>query len=212
MRPTGPVSRFGSGLCCRTLVRLGLLVFLASSSCLSPEPSATGPEPLTVVQLEAERRMKMAGIRPQTVIEAVEAPTAEVPRIPSLVLGAHSREQVDRSAVPVLLPNRTGLLESVRVITSAHWYSASMREQGLNVVITGNRKAVVWPHLEREHPNGLAAYQTAAHGIRTVSFKRFGVAYSLHIECDAVENDERCREPAFLWTLHRTLAVAEVSP
>lgn len=116
------------------------------------------------------------------------------------------------SPVPVLLPDRPALLADAFPTTGKHWYSASMHtDDGVSVSIQGNRVARVMPDLEVSEPGEALIRDrflvSRTHGIVSLSFVDFGVAYTVDVECARPKDDRRCTENDYVLRLAESLAV-----
>ncbi len=106
------------------------------------------------------------------------------------------------SALPVLLPDDPGLLESAIVVTGPHWYSASMANNGYRVFVMGRAAAV--------HMEGLEVFVrpvvgvptiTRVHDIVTLTFTAFGATWDLDIECLGGIEHPMCGDDALAFDL-----------
>ena len=157
----------------------------------------------------------------------VPAPTLEV--VPELAgIDVAPRVSTDTAArfevpegfsteAPVLIVDRPELTEGAHIIGGPDWWTVGMpHEDGsFRVHIEANL-------LEREYPDLRAELEeagydpagpnlSASHNVWTVHFQRFGVSYSMDVECSRPVVDERCNDETFLMELYEDLAVLEVS-
>jgi hypothetical protein len=94
-------------------------------------------------------------------------------------------DAADGMGMPVLVPARAEWLASATWVTGPGWYTMNMRDDRVDVSVHG---ASTWTAA----PAGMAAapttpwQTTVVDGITTVSFLRYGVAYTVDIECRAL--------------------------
>lgn len=139
-------------------------------------------------------------------VDWAAARAATVPGLP-----AKLRPAVDAIALPVLLPRAPALLAGARLVAGAGWYAASMDAGGAQVTLHAFGRAHVRPELLAEQK--AAGFGTGAprisrtEGIVSLAFERFGVAYTLDVECQAPTTDPRCADGLFLMEVLDDLAV-----
>lgn len=113
-------------------------------------------------------------------------------------------EPLRNADIPVLAPNVEGLLEHGLVTTGQGWYAISIPTDNHTVVVTGTGLAF-------EAPDGPATYMgplsTRMDMIVEVGFVRFGVAYSVEVECAMPNDDPRCTQDAYIEAVIRQLSV-----
>lgn len=108
---------------------------------------------------------------------------------------------VDRTAVPILLPNDAGLMAGARLYSFGDYYTVTAMTAGGHVSLTGTTDtiAVSTPlNLGSQDPGGLIIQRTVDGQL--ASFVRFGVLYSVEIRCNAPA-DPKCRNDAFVRAL-----------
>ncbi|MEZ4468106.1 MAG: hypothetical protein R3F60_21480 [bacterium] len=121
------------------------------------------------------------------------------------------RPAVDAIALPVLLPRDAALLAGARVVAGPGWYAASMDAGGAQVTLHAFGRAHLRPDLLAEQK--AAGFGTGAprisrtEGIVSLAFERFGVAYTLDVECQAPLTDPRCTDGLFIMGVLDDLAV-----
>lgn len=131
-------------------------------------------------------------------------------------LSDQAREQVGQSPVPVLLPDDDGLLQNAHLTLGDAWYVASMSDDDHTVVFNGTRRA----HLEPRHGAAKEGHDegrdidhnlTRTHGIVSLSFEAFGVAYAIDVECAKPLHDERCTENDYVISMAEEAGLVEES-
>jgi len=116
-------------------------------------------------------------------------------------LPATLREAIDRSPVPVLVPNDVDWLARARVFTAGpqgpgYSLAAGRGEQHLSVM--ASRVATLLPHVGhhrgKHRIRGVDGFVGENEGIHTASWIEHGVAYSAELECAAPDGPECRRE------------------
>lgn len=203
----------------QTLVILGALV---GTSCADDAPTvrdqpleAAGPvveTPRVDPAVERADKKAAAQIQPRGPIdEPVDwASVTSAPAVSPDSFPDEERAKLSQIRVPVLVPPDPALLETVLVTHNGDWYTARMKGDGITVYIRGTRKAFDVPGMEEIHLPDTVLSRT--HGIVTVTFRRYGVAYNLDVECLGALDDPRCTEDDYATELVETLAVAGGAP
>jgi len=187
------------------------LVGLALWGCApaSPAPDASAGQssrPLAASALAPPRT-------PLTVDwQAARAATVTIPESLSPKIAA----QLDGIGMPVLVPDDATLHEGAILTHGPTWYALSMHAEGLNVLVQGQNAALERPALAAE----LAKDPVVADGrivsvsdaITTVSFRRYGVHYTLDVECARAGADPRCASPDHALELVDRLIVVGGAP
>ena len=155
-------------------------VALAVSLLLCLSASAEEPPPGSPQTIDWKRASQMATTRLKV---------AELPKRPTL-------QQVE---LPVLAPALPGVHWSA--VSHANWYSLTGQMKGATLMVHGTRLFHQPPpgaKMPAPRPTGPAHYHLSrTHGIVDISFRAFGAAYTLSIECDAPLDDPRCTEDDF---------------
>jgi hypothetical protein len=132
-------------------------------------------------------------------------------RIDAARLNDTQRDVVSRSTVPVLLPDDDAYLKIAILTAGQAWYAASMPLEGRTVVVGGTRQAFEVPGLSDQQKEPMLnphAYEiTRTKGIVSLSFKAFGAAYMIDVECAAPMDDLRCTEDKYILSLAENLAI-----
>lgn len=199
---------------------VGLLVLLVmGAACAEPAP------PTSSGQERATGALESSGpeVAPRKEATKDPTPTARIDEVDWVEAGKHEqipledlsekqREVLGRASVPVLLPRDAAYVEAAILTAGETWAGASMSMEGYTVVIQGTRQSFEVPGLTDQqkepvmiNPHGHELTRTK--GIVGLSFKAFGVAYMLDVECARPMEDVRCTEDAFILELAESLAV-----
>lgn len=147
--------------------------------------------------------------------KALEAPArivelrVEAAPAVTLPLPDEARARIAAVKMPALLPRRPDLLAGVVVTSGPGWYAASMRGDGIHVSIHGFARAHARPELLKELRTAGSPRVEIVDGIVSVSFERYGVGYTLDVECAQVA---RCADAALALDLFGDLVVAGGAP
>jgi hypothetical protein len=124
------------------------------------------------------------------------------------LLPEQAREPLSRIEIPALLPSDAAALAGAVITVGRGWYGAHLPLEGATLYLQGTLDT-------HPAPAGAGAVEpadgvrtTRAHGIVTSSFRAFGVAYTVHLECASPFEDPRCVDDAFVDGLVAGLAVA----
>lgn len=198
---------------------IGMLVM--GTACAEPAPPPASGQERATGALEAgkpDSALATVPVKDPTPtarldeVDWVEA--GEHEQIPAASLSEKQREVVGLASVPLLLPKDAAYVEAAILTAGETWAAASMSIEGHTVVIQGTRQSFEVPGLTDQqkepvmiNPHGHELTRTK--GIVGLSFKAFGVAYMLDIECSRPMEDTRCTEDAFILELAESLAVVE---
>lgn len=110
-------------------------------------------------------------------------------------------------AVPVLLPDNTTLLETVKFTHRRDWYGAAMQQGDVRLYVHGTRKQVT-PPAALDIPKGEEVQVSIAEGTPVATFMRFGASYMVEVSCAAPFKDTACTGESFVRSLVASLRVA----
>ena len=119
---------------------------------------------------------------------------------------AANRAKIDTVAIPVLLPGDPDLAANLRFFPNGAFYTASSSSNGMSFVITGSGRGFpLGARTVRGLPGGDLKSRIPADGILIAqteagldaSFSRFGVSYSISLEC-ASRTDTRCTDEGYV--------------
>lgn len=120
-----------------------------------------------------------------------------------------NREQVDLTAVPILLPQDAKLAGNARIYSFGDYYTITADTAGAGVSLSGTTTTVPLPTTKpvkiESGPEQLTLQRTVDGQL--ASFVRFGVLYTVEIRCDA-PSDPRCVDDNYvLGLVGKTTAV-----
>jgi hypothetical protein len=118
-----------------------------------------------------------------------------------------NREQVDKTAVPILLPRDPKLTAGARIYSFGDYYTITADTLGGGVSLSGTTTTVpAGKPLKVESGPEMLTVQRTVDG-QLASFVRFGVLYTVEIRCDAA-GDPRCVDDNYvLGLVGKTTAV-----
>ncbi|NQE62831.1 hypothetical protein [Caulobacter sp. RHG1] len=115
-------------------------------------------------------------------------------------LGANlDRAEVDRTAVPILLPRDAKLTAGARIYSFGDYYTITADTAGGGVSLSGTTAIVPLPTnkpLKIEDGPEMLTVQRTVDG-QLASFVRYGVLYTVEIRCDA-PTDPRCADDNYV--------------
>jgi hypothetical protein len=120
---------------------------------------------------------------------------------------AANRAMIDQLAIPMLLPSEPDLAAGLRLFPNGAFYSLSSSANGMSFMMTGAGRAFpLSPGAAKGLPQGQLSSRVPADGIVIeqteagidASFTRFGVAYSIALECAQNHNDTRCKDDTYV--------------
>lgn len=164
--------------------------------------SVGGESPETSVQQGVESSQPVAA---GSLSEIDREEASSYLRIEPERLSEQAQEAWQRSAVPVLLPDDDDLLESAHITVGPAWYAASMRGADHTVLVNGTNQVHEIPGISGEKegegllPEGHSLTRT--HGIVSLSFEAFGVAYAIDVECENPLENPLCAEDDYVLSL-----------
>lgn len=123
---------------------------------------------------------------------------------------------IDSLYLPLLLPSDPGLLAQARLFPHGDFFTLSLIDRGLSIVLTGHARA--WPLGDGPAamlPAGGLAALIPADGIVVepgeagldADFSRFGAAYSISLQCEDLDQDARCQDEGYIRGLIAGLTV-----
>lgn len=134
------------------------------------------------------------------------------PQLDDTLLSDSQVESIATSPVPVLLPDEHKLLQAAFILTGPSWYTATMNEDDLTVMVSGNAKVALVPDTPAAEPPELGRHETSItriEGIVEISFKAFGIYYDVTVECYNHQTDPRCTEDGYALELVDALRLAK---
>lgn len=143
-------------------------------------------------------------VQPVDWVEVDSEPKLDLARLPE-----SERAKFEGLDVPALLPD-VDFVSDAFVVTGPHWYSARMNGPGHSLYIQGNRAAfghdMGLTDEQKKAVKNFTVYRT--HAIPTLAFNRFGVAYTIDVECARPLEDSRCTEDEYVLSIAEGLVLA----
>jgi hypothetical protein len=145
----------------------------------------------------------------------VRAPLNQRGRLINLRFIASNRALIDQVAIPVMLPSEPPLASNLRLFPNGAHYAVSSKSGGMSFHMTGHGRAFdLMPAAARRLPGADFRARIPNDGIVIehtefgidASFRRFGAAYSISLEC-ADPSDFRCYDETFIRGLIARLMV-----
>lgn len=184
----------------------------------------TGTEILTAqATSEAQDELDFQMMNPNLVnqdtesIEALEITISDVnwdsarqhAPLPVSLLSPEQIDIVKQAPLPVLLPPQASLLSTGVITMGNSWYTASLYENNVNVVIEGSTAAVNLS--ENSSGSGIGTFDTysiqRSLGMTEVAFEAFGVVYTVTVEC-AGQNNSACSSDHYISDIVNSLLYA----
>ncbi len=182
--PEGPIMRVKY----RLIIFLTKFVAISTALAQSQTPQNQGAPTLSEIQAPKEQPRK----------DLLDA------------LSKSEQDEITKSSVPVLLLPNIREFEKRRVVVQRIYYTAFFTDGKQSISIQGSRLTYTYQHL-RAMPNAGKMQVRSAEGfiteserIWTASWKEFGAAYLLSLEC-ADEKDSRCQSPEYVSRLTNSL-------
>ena len=155
-----------------------------------------------------------AGTMAMMVSEELEVDWDEAlqhPRLDESNFSMPQKEKIDNSPVPVLLPDRQKLIGAALITTGPEWYAAAINQDDVSIYVSGVAKVVRVPGSQHDEPPDFGDHAHSLNrneGIVEISFKAFGIYYTLSVECYDHQNDPRCTQDDYAIQLADELKLA----
>ncbi|MEN0067772.1 MAG: hypothetical protein AAGA48_36925 [Myxococcota bacterium] len=173
-----------------------VLLLIAGCGLFDPNPPPEPVDPIDPMEEMTEKKtVRMPGNRRLDPIDWVQALKRE--RIDKAFVTEDVDKALQKSGVPVLLPNEPALLGDIQVFSGEGWYTATLGDAEHQVLIRGSRAAHSVDFTEEERSRMGKRDEvtfTRTEGIVTASFSLFGAAYNLEIECTKGPNAPACAD------------------
>ncbi len=118
--------------------------------------------------------------------------------------------------LPVYIPNSYAYIKNMIVVADKNFYTISFPFKGATVTISGDRTYQESVSNKQEFNAILKATPPVSfeqeEGIMTAEFNRNGVNYSMEIECDKPQTDERCTDTKLIKELYNHLIMVGGRP
>jgi hypothetical protein len=108
------------------------------------------------------------------------------------------QSEIDKTALPILLPTEPGLVASGRLYSFGDFYTLSAEVPGASVSFAGNAapiKVDATLSVTAEGPETLIITRTVEG--RIASFTRYGALYTVEVACDSPK-DDRCVSDSYI--------------
>ena len=140
--------------------------------------------------------------------------TPEIMSAPKMLVDQLDWPDNFSSPVPILVPNDHAGLQDAYWISGEHWYSASIpAHNGIGLYISGSQQTMDRPDLREEllaaGYDPVGPHFSATHGVWSVHFMAYGIAYMLDVECSAGADDARCADDVFARSVFESLVYVE---
>ena len=121
------------------------------------------------------------------------------------------RKKINEVTLPVLLPKSYLVNQKMSIVTEKNYYAITIFFKGANLMVSGDRSyQLEMKEIDKKSQKMLKRTKQAfihAEGMMVTDFNRYGVSYSMQLECDRFEEDKRCVNDAFLRKLYRELVM-----
>ena len=118
--------------------------------------------------------------------------------------------------LPVYIPNSYAYDKNMIVVADKNFYTISFLFKGATIMITGDK---TYQESVSNNPEFKAILKATPpvifeqeEGIMTAEFNRHGVNYSMSIECDNPDKDDRCKETTLIKELYNRLIMVGGRP
>lgn len=143
-------------------------------------------------------------MQPVDWVAAGQEPKLDLSRLPEA-----ERSKLTDVDLPALIPD-VDFLSSAFIVAGPHWYSARMKAADHSIYIQGNRAAFQHDFgltdEQKKSVENFTVYRT--HAIPTLAFNRFGVAYTIDVECMRPLEDRRCTDDDYVLSIAEGLQLA----
>jgi len=129
----------------------------------------------------------------------------------SLKIPKQIKKSINSITLPVLLPKYYLNREDIQIVNTPNFYTATIPLKGARVMILGDR--TYQRKIKTKDKNLLKRVKSLSNrfnideGIVAIYFTRYGVNYSLSIECNNPKSDSRCKSKDFLEKVYNSLVV-----
>jgi len=121
------------------------------------------------------------------------------------------KQKINEVTFPVLLPKSYLLNQKMSIVAEENYYAITIFFKGANLMISGDRSyQLEMKEIDKKSQKMLKQSRQEfihAEGMMITDFNRYGVSYSMQLECDRFEQDKRCANNEFLRKLYRELVM-----
>lgn len=196
----------------RILIFIGFTLAVLGCDASEENTPATTSSALVAELPEAFIEIESDQLFPSPVQKSVDQEEVSAFTRLNTALNDNQREAIDRSPVPVLVPDRPDLLTNARFMAGPVWYAVSIVQDGHGISIHASNRAYQVEGISEgsdKSPREDHGYHlTRSEGIPSITFPAFGIAYMIRIVCDVPFQDPRCEEDDYILSLADAMAVA----
>ena len=121
------------------------------------------------------------------------------------------KEKIKKVKLPVLLPKAYIFNQKMSIVTDKNYYAITIFLKGANIMISGDKTyQLEMRDIDVKSQKILKRVKQEfvhSEGMMITDFNRYGVNYSMMIECDNVKRDKRCANDIFLRKAYRDLVL-----
>jgi len=129
----------------------------------------------------------------------------------SLKVSKQIRKSVNNITFPVLLPRYYLNKKNIQIVNTPNFYTATIPLKGARLMILGDR--TYQREMRIKDKNLLKRVKSLSNkfnmdnGMVAIYFTKYGVNYSLTLECDNPKSDNRCNSKDFLEKIYNSLVI-----
>jgi len=129
----------------------------------------------------------------------------------SLKIAKQIQKSVNGVTLPVLLPRYYLNRKGIQIVSSPNFYTATIPIDGAKLMVAGDR--TYQREIKTEDKRLLKSIKSLSNkfnidnGMVAIYFTRYGINYSLNLECNNPKGDKRCQSRDFLERVYRSLII-----
>ncbi len=124
---------------------------------------------------------------------------------------AELKKKIKKVELPVLLPKAYIFNQKMSIVAEKNYYAITIFFKGANLMVSGDRSyQLEMRDIDVKSQKMLKRVKQEfirSEGMIVTDFSRYGVSYSMQLECDNFEEDKRCANDKFLRKLYRELVI-----
>ena len=121
------------------------------------------------------------------------------------------KEKIKKVKLPVLLPKAYIFNSKMSIVADKNYYATTIFLKGANLMVSGDKSyQLEMRDIDVKSQKMLKRVKqefTRSEGMMTTDFSRYGVNYSMTLECDNFNQDKRCANSDFLKKAFRDLVL-----
>jgi len=121
------------------------------------------------------------------------------------------KNNIKNVELPILLPKAYIFNQRISVVADKNFYSITIFLKGANLVISADKSyQLEMKDIDVKSQKILKKVKQEfinSEGMMITDFSRYGINYSMMLECDAFQQDKRCANDAFLKKAYRDLVL-----